>query len=162
MSSESELFDKIYYETKADIYRYICIHCRSIGDIDDIFQDTYIALFEYLQRHRGVAVKSPAALLITITKRVLIKYHFGLKRRRAECFAEESAGDDDEQMLVKINKLILKKPPLVQKIFLMRHSMGMSFAQIADALGKREGTIKAQYYKAIADIRRHLEKEGDK
>lgn len=157
-------FESIYQNTKNDIYRYICIHCRCIGDIDDIFQDTYIAVYEYTLRHGSDEIKSPNALVLSIAKRVMIKYYLLARRHRSLAASEpdlnyKTTDDNDRELLLKINKRLLSKSAFVQKIFFMRHSLDMSFAQIAQALSKREGAVKAQYYKAIADIRRYLEKE---
>ena len=161
MGDNDKLFDKIYLDTKDDIYKFICVKCRSINDCDDIFQDTYVALYEYLCRH-GKPIENPIALVRTICKRRLIKHYIFYSKGRAEIVSEESFESDDEELLKRINKLLEKKSAYIRKIFFMRHSLDMSFSEIAAALGKSEGAVKAQYYKAIADIRRRFEREEEK
>ena len=161
MSDNDKIFDKIYFDTKEEIYRYICVKCRYIGDIDDIFQDTYVALYEYLQRNTK-PIENPIALVRTICRRRLIKHYIFYNKSRPEKAIEEGSANDDEQLLKRINTLLEKKSAYIQKIFFMRHSLDMSFENIAAALGKSEGAVKAQYYKAIADIRRRIQREEEK
>lgn len=160
MEEKDDIFDKIYLETKDEIYRYICIKCKNISDIDDIFQDTYVALYEYLGRHKK-AVDNPFALVRTICRRNLIKHYIFYSRKKESTLQEISVPDDDTELIEKVYAHIKKKSVYIQKIFLMRHSLEMSFADIAAALGESEGSVKQKYYKAIADIRRRLEKEEE-
>ena len=160
MEKKDVIFDKIYLETKAEIYRYICAKCQNLSDIDDIFQDTYVALYEYLSRHKK-AVESPIALVRTICKRNLIKHYIFYSRKKESPPQEVLPPDDDSELVERVNSLIKKKSVYIQKLFFMRHSLDMSFKDIAKALGKNEGAVKQQYYKAAADIRRRLEKEEE-
>ena len=157
MSYTEKDFNELFEQTKSTIYSYIAAHCRSVSDIDDVFQDTYFGVYSFL--HGGGTVNDPLAFTRTVARRTLAKYYISLSRPAPDP-PREQAPPPQSEAADRINSLILKSPPKIQRIFFLRHTLGLSFPEIAAELGMRTNTVQKCYYKKVAEIRRRLEKEG--
>ena len=51
---------------------------------------------------------------------------------------------------------LLSLPPAARAAVVLRHVDGLSVAETAAALGRPEGTVKAQVHRGLAQLRRHL------
>lgn len=159
-----EDFTALYEKTKTDIHKYLYKKCRNISDIEDLFQDTYIGVYKYMLG--GGKIGNAEAFVKTVAKRTLSGYYSFLKKKTEY----ESELDDniptpqssDDELADRIYDLIQKKPEKVRKIFYLRHTMQLSFAQIAGELGLSESSVKAKYYKTIELVKRKLDKEETK
>ena len=160
MDGINERFEYIYEQTKHEIYRYITVKCRCIDDIDDLFQDTYVSVYQYLKN--GGDITEPAGFVKTVAKRTLGRYYGLLKRLKLieeRLSSVEIKADDHDELVDVINELVMKAPPMTQKIFFMRHSLQMPFDEIADRLDMKTNTVQKIYYRTTDNIRRRLEKE---
>jgi RNA polymerase sigma-70 factor (ECF subfamily) len=52
---------------------------------------------------------------------------------------------------------LLRLTPAVRSAIVLRHVDGLSVAEVAEALGRPEGTIKAQVHRGLRELRGHLE-----
>ena len=160
MSQSNNQFEQLFEQTKSAVYKYIAAKCRSIDDIDDIFQETYMSVYTYLKN--GGEIKEPEAFVKTVAKRTLGRYYSLLKRLKltAERLAPvDMQAEDHDELVLLVNELVMKKPARVQKIFFMRHSLQLSFEEIAERLQMKPNTVQKAYYRTVEDIRRRLEKE---
>ncbi len=57
---------------------------------------------------------------------------------------------------------LLRLTPSVRAAVVLRHVDGLSVAETAEALGRPEGTIKAQVHRGLRDLRAALEAEPDR
>jgi len=57
---------------------------------------------------------------------------------------------------------LLRLTPSVRAAIVLRHVDGLSVAETAEALGRPEGTIKAQVHRGLRDLRVALESERDR
>lgn len=154
-------FNAVYQQTKSEIYRYLLKKCKNISDIDDLFQDTYIAVFRFLDD--GGTIENSEAFVKTIAKRTLSKYYSILRKREmheSELTDNIPAPEgEDGELADRIYELIMKKPEKIRKVFFMRHTLDLSFAEISAELGMSESSVKAKYYKTKEEIKRKIEKE---
>ena len=160
MAETSKAFDKIYTLTKTEVYKYIAAKCRSIDDIDDIFQETYIGVYEYLKN--GGEINKPTAFAKTVAKRTLSRYYSLLRRLKnlEERLAPvDMQAEEHSELVDLVDLLVMKKPAKVQRIFFMRHSLQLSFDEIAKRLDMKPNTVQKTYYRTVESIRRQLEKE---
>ena len=56
--------------------------------------------------------------------------------------------------------LLATLPPAQRIAIVLRHVDGLSYAEMAEALGKPEGTLKAQVHRGLATLRDALADEG--
>lgn len=85
MKNYNEIFEKIYNDTYKYLLKFIIIHCNNINDVNDIIQDTYIKLFEIMNKKK---IEDIRPFLYGIAKN-MIKNH----KYKSFRFKEISIGD---------------------------------------------------------------------
>jgi RNA polymerase sigma-70 factor (ECF subfamily) len=56
---------------------------------------------------------------------------------------------------------LLRLSPAVRAAIVLRHVDGLSVSEVAEALGRPEGTVKAQVHRGLRELRSHLEAAPD-
>ena len=170
-------FDEIYSATSRSVLAFITSKCKHTADISDIFQDTYLELYQVLS-NRGVDyVKSPKAFMIRIAQRKISRYYSLMERLKL--FVSLTAFDEDEvgyepsdidahSVLLEdfaINQLLLdfvkqhlrEKPDSVKRVFYLFYEFEMTIPEIAEALGISESNVKNKLYRTLKELRELLQ-----
>lgn len=173
MDENKRLFETVYDKTKENTYRYIAAKCYNIDDIDDLYQNTYITVYDALCK-RGSEPENIEAFVILIAKRELFKYYGLIKKltsrfKSSSVFDEEISEDADtfdledsivtKSLLEEVNALLSKKDITTQKIFFMYYYKGYTLAETAQLLEMNESSVKRRLYGTLAYIRRLYGKE---
>ena len=140
---------------------------RMTGNRDDaldITQDTFIKAIRGIKRFRGDSKIS--TWLYSIASN-LAKDHLRKHGRIDLVSLEESwlkAGADspfektsDHERAKLVKRAITALPPNMRAAFILRYEKDLPLHEIADILGKSEGTIKAQIFQAKDKIRAFLD-----
>lgn len=175
MEAPKQLFEEIYNETKESVYRYITAKCFDLADIDDIFQSTFINVYDAIVKRKG-SIENREAFVILIAKRQLAKYYPLAKRLRAQVSLSPRGDNEkncelpddmdiediaaDKALLEQINGEIFKKPLVTQKIIFMYYYRDMTIPQIAQAMELGESNVKRHIFKTIEELRRLYRKEN--
>lgn len=131
-------------------------------EASDVTHDVFMAVWQHRVVLEGIA--SPSAYLFRMTRNAVFNH---LKHRRivddyaSEPFSAISSDDPAEafstrEMAEKIRTTIAAMPPLRRKIFLMSRSRGMTYKQIAQALGVSNKTVQYHIGIALKELRRVL------
>lgn len=162
-----EDFDGIYERTKENVHRFIAAKCFSLDDVDDIYQNVWLAVYEaVLQRTEPLPAEE--AFVMLIAKRQLGRYYsLAAKLRNLVSFdsTPKLAGDipdstdiEDElagkELIEKIGALVRRRSLTAQKIFYFYYGKGMTAAEIAEAMDMKEANVKRHLYSTLAEIRR--------
>ncbi|MBR1752478.1 MAG: sigma-70 family RNA polymerase sigma factor [Ruminococcus sp.] len=174
MENYKELFDNIYSNTRQSVYKYITAHCYDLGDIDDIYQNTYLTVFDALQK-RSEPVGNEEGFCILIAKRELFKYYgilkritsaFGsIKRIDADDYEQDADSFDLEDHIVtkalarEVAGFIDKCDITTQKIFYMYYRDQYPLAEIAGLLNISESSVKSRLYGTLSRLRRLYRKD---
>ena len=173
MDENKRLFTKIYDETKEHTYKFITARCYNIDDIDDIYQNTYISVYDALTK-RGSEPENAEAFVILIAKRELFKYYGFIRKltsrfKSSSVFDEEVREDADtfdledsivtKSLLEEVNALLSKKDITTQKIFFMYYYKGYTLTETAHLLEMGESSVKRKLYNTLSYIRRLYGKE---
>lgn len=174
MHDKKELFETIYEKTKESTFRFIAARCYDLNDIDDIFQNVYLSVYDALQK-RDKDIPNIEAFVILIAKRELFKYYGLIKRIKAlarqDGYFENTDPPDpdtlniedtiiDRELLDNIAALISKKSLATQKIFLLYYREGMTLQEISKLLGMNESVVKKKLYGTLSQLRRLYGKES--
>lgn len=168
MSSSEERFDQLYGQTRQSTLRFISSKCLRITDIEDLYQETYLRVFDALKE--GREIKEPEAFVIGIAKHCLSQYYTAAQRLRARISLSAGAesgepvdiGDDsdieqltaDRALLDEIFGEICALPSGTQRIFYLHYFQGLSLSETASLLGISESRTTTLLYKAVRKIRR--------
>jgi RNA polymerase sigma-70 factor (ECF subfamily) len=150
------------------VYRVAYQFAGNHHDAEDIAQDVFIKVFRSLDRFRQ------DAQLTSWLYRIVMNACIDHRRRHA--FAGPSSSEEAEQALRntaadtpgpdvhayagEIGQLLQAEidrlPDGQRLVFIMRHYHDLKLAEIAEALGLAEGTVKRQLHAAVYRLRRTL------
>lgn len=172
-------FDEIYNSTNKTVLAYITAKCRATDDIADVFQDTYLELYQVLKKRGADYITNETAFILWIAKRKLAKYYSLL--RRLKIFVSMNGVDDDgetvdltefeidsfeaeefivnKDLVLKAKQLINAKPNDVQKVFYLFYDVDLTIPQIAKSLSMSESSVKNKLYRTLKELREILKKE---
>jgi DNA-directed RNA polymerase specialized sigma24 family protein len=131
-------FDEIYNSTSKSILAFITAKCRRTADISDIFQETYMELYQGLDRRGAEYIENDNAFIFTIAKRKLNRY-YTLQERLRNFISLHAVNEDEEEVELtdfeidsfsvedfavnsvlyeSVKQYLQSKPEDVQKVFL--------------------------------------------
>ena len=151
------------------VYRVAYQFAGNHHDAEDIAQDVFIKVYRSLDRFRQDAQLT--SWIYRIVMNACIDH-----RRRQSPVASAPFGEEAEQRMLNtpeaspgpeettyagelgevLEAEIARLPPGQRIVFIMRHHQGLKLAEIADALGLAEGTVKRQLHAAVHRLRHAL------
>jgi len=163
VNGDREAFTKIYDLHFDKIYRYIYVKVHSQAEAEDLTQDVFIKAYEGIKKYKWMDLPFTAWLFRIARNRVIDYIRKVSKEKKASLDEAGAISSGDPVYMTEINfeihqlKDALKKLPDAQReVATMRFISELSIAEVALALGKREGTVKALQFNAIASLRKLL------
>ena len=166
-AGDREAFASLYMRFFDRVYGYLRVALADRHEAEDLTQQVFLEVGEALHRYERRAVPF-RSWLFTIVRNTAIKH---LRRQhRLDLVGEEplvemresgghSDGDttaldwiNDQDLMVFVERL-----PLAQRqVLLLRFMVGMSHAEIAQVLGRREDAVRAMQSRALGFLRQRL------
>lgn len=140
------------------------VSCGARDEVEELVQDTFVRAFGSLDSFRGDS--SFRTWLFTIERRLLLDRRRAEKRRpkSAEISEEDAATEYNalDQMIgaeagARLRGAIEELTPTQRDVFVMRVNEGMSYREIADAVGTTEGAARVHYHNAMRAIKESLD-----
>ena len=172
-------FEEIYRNTEKAVLTFITVKCGRVADINDIFQDTYLELYQILLKRGVEYITNERALVLKIARQKVAKYYSLMDRLKQftsfatkDGYGEEVNLTDTEadgflleefvvnQMtLDTVRQLIEKKPEDVKRIFYLYYDVELKISEIAKELSMSESSVKNKLYRTLKDLKNQLERE---
>jgi RNA polymerase sigma-70 factor (ECF subfamily) len=134
------------------------------GDVQEVVQDTFVRAFGSLDTFRGDA--SLRTWLFTIERRLILDRRRAERRRAPNVELDESdamtthdpldavlAGESRERLRIAVKRL----SPTQREVFTLRVGEGLSYREIAEAVGTTEGAARVHYHNAMRTIKEFLD-----
>jgi RNA polymerase sigma-70 factor, ECF subfamily len=134
------------------------------ADVEELVQDTFVRAFGSLETFRGDS--SLRTWLFTIERRLLLDRRRAERRRGAEVELEEGhlttrqdpleavlAGESRERLRAAVGRL----SPTQREVFTLRVGEGLSYKEIAEAVGTTEGAARVHYHNAMRALKELLD-----
>jgi RNA polymerase sigma-70 factor (ECF subfamily) len=181
-------FNEMYDLTNKPVLAFITAKCGNTADIADIFQDTYMELYQRLKKRGTDYVTDSKAFVLKIAKNRRARHYSLAKRLQmfvsvsttaktgdGENGETEISGADIDSILAEdsmedyaVNQIILEdlrqfirqKPEDIKKIFYLFYDLGLSIPEIARKLSLGESNVKNKLYRTVKELKNLLEK-GD-
>jgi RNA polymerase sigma-70 factor (ECF subfamily) len=162
-----EAFDVIVERHQRPVYQLCFRFVRRHEDAADLTQEVFLRAYRGLRRFRGDATL--ATWLYRIGVNVCLNH--ASARRAPETALDDAppipaSGDDPASSLVKteqgarVRAAVARLPPKQRVTLVLRIYQGLSYREIASALGTTVGAVKANFFHALGNLRRLLAGEA--
>jgi RNA polymerase sigma-70 factor, ECF subfamily len=162
-AGDSQAFDELYDRYAARVYRYALARLDEPADAEDLLQRVFLKVIEAMPRYeeRGVPF---AAWLFRIARNAVVDHgrqpQQTLTLEAAVGHADGAQGPDRLAELAADRAVVraaLDELTAEQRdVVLYRFFAGLTPREIGQLMGKREGTVRALQFRALATLRRRL------
>ena len=134
------------------------------NDVDELVQDTFVRAFNSLGGFRGES--SFRTWLFTIERRLLVDRRRTEKRRRDRTEIQESDAATEYDALdsvmadetqKRLQEAVGRLSPTQREVFALRVAEGLSYKEIAEAVGTTEGAARVHYHNAMRAVKEFLD-----
>jgi RNA polymerase sigma-70 factor, ECF subfamily len=134
------------------------------SEVDELVQDTFVRAFGSIDSFRGES--SFRTWLFTIQRRLLIDRRRAEKRRRdkTEIQEDDAATEYDaldsvvaDETQRRLQRAVERLSPTQREVFALRVGEGLSYKEIADAVGTTEGAARVHYHNAMRAVKEFLD-----
>jgi len=155
---ESKKGDKIAFQGLFDmlsprLFTYALAHTRNRDDALDLVQDTFIDLWNALQKFQYKNDESFFGFVFLILKRKLYRHY---NKRVQSVELDEKYITDNYVLEVEdyryLEKIIGTLPQKYQELLRLRYWSAFSFKEIAVVMDVKEGTAKVWHHRAINQL----------
>ena len=163
---DADAFGRLYDMHVDRVYRHIYYRVGNVTDAEDLTQLVFIKAWQAIGRYKKTA--SPfLSWLIRISHNLVIDFYRSNKIRTysdLDIVASKPESSPEYQVEAQfdqqqIRRAILELPGDQQQVVLMRFIEGFSYSEIADSLGKSEGAVRVIQHRALARLRKILQKD---
>lgn len=152
---DATAFDALYFRHRDWVVRLAYRFTSSHADALDVLQETFAYLF---RKFPGFIL---TARMTTFLYPVVKNLSIAAKRKRERHASHESTPDpvapaaptDPSEARAELGVVMAALPEAQREVLLMRFVDDMSLAEIGEALGIPEGTVKSRMHNALATLR---------
>jgi RNA polymerase sigma-70 factor (ECF subfamily) len=166
-AGDAEAYGRIFDHYHEAVHRYIAARVRRPSDAEDLAQIVFVKALEALPRYeqRGVPF---GGWLFRLARNVAID-HLRTSREHVELDAlvertDGHAGPEAlalaRQQMDEVAAALADLTDEQRDAIALRFFAGLSAREAAEAMGKKEGTVRGIQFRAIAALRRRLGLEG--
>ncbi len=159
---DQEAFAQLYEEHFDKIYRYVTFKIGNETEAEDMTQQVFLNALKSISSFKWKGIPF-SAWLFRIAHNQVVDY-LRRKKRTAVPLDESLASNDNNPQLVveqrlDIEQLVLATEKLTEaqrEVISLRFAGELSIAQVAKAMGKSQGAVKALQHSAIVALRKTL------
>lgn len=162
-------FNEIYDKTHLDLLKYIILKCHNINDTHDIFQETYLELWNILNK-KELTDTNIKSYLIGIANNKIKKHYTIIQKIKTISLFETNKQDKELIENIKdqmnLNDLLIKednwniiwqyiknkKNKDIPKVFYLHYKLELSIKEIAKELKTSESYIKHLIYRTLKEL----------
>jgi len=172
-AGDRETFRELVDEHSAQVYRIALGLVRNHHDAEEVVQETFLRAFRGLHRFRGDAAFSSWLYRIAVNcgrdvgrKRQRLWWELSMGPSPVLAWPEPVADHPDhdperlaasKKLRADIDRAVLGLTERERIIFVLRHDAGLKLAEIAQVIGRTEGTVKNLLFRAVRKLRSSLE-----
>ena len=158
--TQNEAFQKLLQDYQRPLYNHIRNIVLNHDDTDDVLQNTFIKVFQYLNGFKGES-KLFSWMYRIATNEAITFINQKSKRNGTTSEAmqtrivENLQADvyfDGNEIQLKLQKAILLLPEKQQLVFKMKYFEELKYEEISEIVGTSVGALKASYHHAVKKI----------
>ena len=150
----------LYERYAPDVRRYVGSIVRDEYEAEDITQNVFIKLMRILPKYEEREIPF-SGWLLRVSRNVALDYLRGRRLIPCEEVRDPSdAGEDRLERNRSLREALMGLSPEQRRVVLWRHLVGLSPVEIADRLGRTEGSIHALHHRGRRAIQTELRATG--
>ncbi len=165
--TQQKAFEKLLHLYQKPLYHHIRNIVLNHDDADDVLQNTFIKVFNYLKDFKGdaklfswmyrIATNEAITFINQKAKRNGMTSE-ALQSKIVENLHSDSFFDGDA-IQIKLQKAIHLLPEKQQLVFKMKYFEELKYEEIAEILGTSVGALKASYHHAVKKIEEYFNED---
>jgi RNA polymerase sigma-70 factor (ECF subfamily) len=158
--TQNEAFQKLLSTYQKPLYSHIRNIVLSHDDTDDVLQNTFIKVFQYLKNFKGESklfswmfrIATNEALTFLNQKAKMSGITTAALQDKTIDNLKADVFFDGNEIQLKLQKAIAKLPEKQQLVFKMKYFEELKYEEISEILGTSVGALKASYHHAVKKI----------
>lgn len=158
--TQNVAFQKLVSDYQKPLYSHIRNIVLDHDDANDVLQNTFIKVFQYLKNFKGESklfswmyrIATNEALTFLNQKAKLYGITSEVLQNRAIDNLKADTYFDGNEIQLKLQKAIVTLPEKQQLVFKMKYFEELKYEEIAEILGTSVGALKASYHHAVKKI----------
>ena len=165
--TQNEAFQKLLLDYQRPLSNHIRKIVLNHDDADDVLQNTFVKVFQYLKSFKGdsklfswmyrIATNESITFINQKAKRSGLTSEV-LQRKLVENLKADSHFEGDE-IALKLQKAIAGLPEKQQLVFKMKYFEEIKYEAMSEILGTSVGALKASYHHAVKKIEIFMTKD---
>ena len=158
--TQNEAFQKLLSTYQKPLYNHIRNIVLNHDDSDDVLQNTFIKIFQYLKNFKGDSkLFSWMYRIATNEALTFLSQKAKMNGISTEALQDKTIDNlkadvffDGNEIQLKLQKAIAKLPEKQQLVFKMKYFEELKYEEIAAILDTSVGALKASYHHAVKKI----------
>jgi len=168
---ESDAFAGLYEAFHAKIYRYVMFKTGDVTDAEDLAEEVFLRMLESINSFKWQGYPF-TSWLFRIAHNLVIDHYRNKGRQKTTELDDAlrvvgaSSTDMDKHLDIKlsikeVNEAMHGLTQLQQEVLTLRFAGGLSVAETAEAMGKKDNAVKALQHAAVKKLRLLLGAESE-
>jgi RNA polymerase sigma-70 factor (ECF subfamily) len=146
------------------VYRYVLSRLGNVAEAEDLTEDIFLRMLGAIADYKRTGVPF-SAWLFRIARNHLVSYYRKNGNRKDHGTLQETMADsrpdpasivETQLMLGEVAQAVQRLPDAQRDVIALRFAVGLSIAETAQVLGKRQGNVKALQHKAVTRLQKIL------
>jgi RNA polymerase sigma-70 factor (ECF subfamily) len=168
-TGDQQALADIYDWYLARVYRYVLARVGKVADAEDLTEEVFLKMLGAISEFRWRAVPF-SAWIFRIAHNQVVSYFRRASSRGPTAPLLENLVDQRQDTATTVERRLTvdavfrasqQLPEAQRDVIALRFAVGLSIAETAKALGKREGNVKALQHKGVARLQRLLAVPAD-
>ena len=166
--TQNEAFQKLLSVYQKPLYNHIRNIVLNHDDADDVLQNTFIKVFQYLKSFKGESklfswmyrIATNEALTFLNQKAKVNGVSTAALQNKTIDNLQADVFFDGNEIQLKLQKAIANLPEKQQLVFKMKYFEELKYEEISEILGTSVGALKASYHHAVKKIETFVTNAG--
>ena len=158
--TQNQAFQKLLKEYQKPLYNHIRTIVLNHDDTDDVLQNTFVKVFQYLNKFKGESrLFSWMYRIATNEALTFLNQKAKINGVTSETLQNKTIDNlkadvyfNGNEIQIKLQKAIASLPEKQQLVFKMKYFEELKYEEISEILGTSVGALKASYHHAVKKI----------
>lgn len=158
--TQNQAFEQLLHDYQRPLYNHIRNIVLNHDDTDDVLQNTFVKVFQYLKNFKGESklfswmYRIATNEALTFLKEKAKKNGISSETLQTKAIENLKADVyfDGNEIQIKLQKAIATLPQKQQLVFKMKYFEELKYEDISTILGTSVGALKASYHHAVKKI----------